>query len=130
IVSVIYALISMRTNGIFFLMITLAAGMICYGLAYRWSSVTGRDNGLVGIRRPEVVAESWQFYFLCVAAFVIVTIALRIFSRSPVGLVLRGLRDSESRMVSLGYQVAAYKFWAVLGSGIVAGLAGVLSVWQ
>lgn len=130
IVSMVYALISMRTNGIFFLMITLAAGMICYGLAYRWSAVTGGDNGLVGIRRPELVAESWQFYFLCVAAFVIVTIALRIFSHSPVGLVLRGLRDSESRMVSLGYQVAAYKFWAVLASGIVAGLAGVLSVWQ
>jgi len=129
-VSVVYALISMRTNGIFFLMITLAAGMICYGLAYRWSSVTGGDNGLVGIRRPEWVAESWQFYFLCVAAFVVVTIAVRIFSNSPVGLVLRGLRDSESRMVSLGYQVAAYKFWAVLASGLVAGLAGVLTVWQ
>lgn len=128
--SAIYALISMRTNGIFFLMITLAVGMIFYGLAYRWSSVTGGDNGLVGIRRPEPLAETWQFYFLCVGAFVVVTIGLRIFSASPVGLVLRGIRDSESRMTSLGYRVAAYKFWAVLGSGIVAGLAGVLTVWQ
>lgn len=128
--SALYGLISMRTNGIFFLMITLAVGMICYGLAYRWSSVTGGDNGLVGIRRPEPIAESWQFYFLCVAVFVLVTIALRVFSASPVGLVLRGIRDSESRMISLGYRVTAYKFWAVLGSGVVAGIAGVLTVWQ
>ncbi|GMA95876.1 hypothetical protein GCM10025881_27000 [Pseudolysinimonas kribbensis] len=42
--SVLYGLISMRTNGVFFLMVTLAAGMVCYGMAYRWSSVTGETT--------------------------------------------------------------------------------------
>src|SRR5690606_6382464 len=41
IVSALFGLVSMRTRGVFFLMVTLAAGMICYGLAYRWSAVTG-----------------------------------------------------------------------------------------
>jgi len=130
ITSVVYGLISMRTRGIFFLMVTLAAGMVCYGIAFRWSSVTGGDNGLTGISRPPGLAEYWQFYFFVLAIFVIVTIALVITSRSPFGLAMRGIRDSETRMRSLGYNVANYKFVAVFLSGVVAGIAGVLAVWQ
>ena len=130
ITSVIYGLISMRTRGIFFLMVTLAVGMVVYGMAYRWSSVTGGTNGIPGVRRPPLIAEYWQFYFLVLAVFVLITLALIVVSGSPFGLTLRGIRDSESRMVSLGYNVPAYKFGAMLLSGIVAGTAGVLAVWQ
>ena len=130
IASVVYALISMRTNGIYFLMVTLAAGMVFYGIAYRWSAVTGGDNGLSGIRRPVLLDEYWQYYFFVIVVFILVTLALVVVSRSPFGLALRGIRDSESRMRSIGYNIPAYKFVAVLLSGIVAGLAGVLLVWQ
>lgn len=128
--SIIYGLISMRTKGIFFLMVTLAAGMVCYGIAFRWSSVTGGDNGLTNISRPAGLTQYWQFYFFVLVVFVIVTAALVITSRSPFGLAMRGIRDSETRMRSLGYNVANYKFVAVFLSGIVAGIAGVLAVWQ
>lgn len=130
IASAIYGLISMRTNGVFFLMVTLAAGMVCFGMAYRWSSVTGGDNGLTGIRRPELIGEYWQFYFFVLLTFVLVTVALIRVSRSPFGLALRGIRDSESRMRSLGYNVPGYKFVGVMLSGVVAGIAGILLVWQ
>ncbi len=130
IASVLYGLISMRTNGVFFLMVTLAAGMVCYGMAYRWSSVTGGDNGLTGIRRPALLAEYWQYYFFVLVIFVLVTIALARVSSSPFGLTFRGIRDNAGRMRSLGYAVSAYKFSAMLLSGVVAGLAGVLLVWQ
>lgn len=130
ITSVIYGLISMRTRGISFLMVTLAAGVVVYGMAYRWSSVTGGTNGLPGIRRPEGVAEYWQFYFLVLVSFLVVTAALIVVGRSPFGLTLKGIRDGETRMVSLGYNVPLYKFGAMLVSGAVAGLAGVLAVWQ
>ncbi|GAA2071798.1 branched-chain amino acid ABC transporter permease [Pseudolysinimonas kribbensis] len=128
--SVLYGLISMRTNGVFFLMVTLAAGMVCYGMAYRWSSVTGGDNGLTGVRRPPVFAEYWQYYFFILAVFVLVTIALIRVSRSPFGLTVRGIRDNDARMRSLGYGISAYKFAAVVLSGVVAGIAGILLVWQ
>ncbi|WP_147915456.1 branched-chain amino acid ABC transporter permease [Ruania zhangjianzhongii] len=128
--SVIYGLISMRTKGIYFLMVTLAAGMVCYGVAFRWSSVTGGDNGLTGIRRPAAVAEYWQYYFLVLLMFVLTLLALMLVSRSPFGLVLRGVKDSDSRLRSLGYNIAAYKFTAIVLSGLVAGLAGVLTVWN
>src|SRR5690606_5937459 len=130
IASAIYGLISMRTNGVFFLMVTLAAGMVCFGMAYRWSSVTGGDNGLTGIRRPELIGEYWQFYFFVLAVFVLVTLALRRVSRSPFGLTLRGIRDSPSRMRSLGFNVSAYKLAAIIMSGFVAGVAGMLLVWH
>lgn len=130
ITSVVYGLVSMRTHGISFLMVTLAVGVVVYGVAYRWSSVTGGSNGLPGIRRPAGVAEYWQYYFLVLAAFVVVTLALIVVGRSPFGLTLKGIRDGEARMVSLGYNVPLYKFAAMLISGAVAGLAGMLAVWQ
>ncbi|MHA6695545.1 branched-chain amino acid ABC transporter permease [Homoserinimonas sp. A520] len=129
-VSAMFGLVSMRTHGVFFLMVTLAAGMICYGIAYRWSAVTGGDNGLSGIRRPETISDYWTFYFAVLAVFVVVTALLWVISRSPFGLVLRGIRDSESRMRSIGYSIAAYKFGAMMLSGLFAGTAGVLLVWR
>jgi branched-chain amino acid transport system permease protein len=129
-VSAVYAVTSMRTNGIFFLMVTLALGMLVFGLAYRLSKVTGGENGLRGVRRPEVFAQTWQFYYLCLAVLALAVLALWVIQRSPFGLVLRGIRDSESRMSSLGYSVPAYKFSAIMISGLVAGLAGLLAVWH
>lgn len=130
VVSLIYGLTAMRTNGIFFLMVTLALGMVIFGLTYRMSRITGGENGLSGIRRPEMIAPYWKFYFFTLAAFIIVTIALWIISNSPFGLTLRGIRDSESRMTALGYNVVVYKLWVMMLSGIPAGLAGVLMVWH
>jgi branched-chain amino acid transport system permease protein len=129
-VSAAYGLVTMRSRGIVFLMITLALGMIVYGLALKLATVTGGQNGLTGIRRPALVSEVWQFYLVCAVAFGIGTLTLRLVSRSPLGLSLRGVRESEHRMSSLGYRVAALKFAAVMVSGLVAGAAGVLAVWQ
>src|SRR6185503_5978297 len=120
----------MRSRGIVFLMITLALGMTVFGLAFKLASITGGQNGLTDIDRPALIAESWRFYLVCAAAFTIGTLVLRHVSRSPFGLSVRGVRESESRMSSLGYRVAAIKFGAVMVAGIVAGVAGILSVWQ
>ena len=128
--SLAYGLLSMRTNGIYFLMVTLAVGMVIYGLAYRLSSVTRGENGITGIKRPELLAEPWAFYLFVVAAFLVVTVGLLVVSRSPFGASLRGIRDSESRMRSLGYYVPAFKLGAFMISGTVASFAGLLSVWH
>lgn len=130
VVSLIYGLLSMRTNGIYFLMVTLAVGMLIYGLAFRFSSVTGGENGISGIQRPEWMASYWVFYYVVLVVFVALTAALWVVGNSPFGASLRGVRDSESRMRSLGYSVASYKLGAFMISGSVAGLAGLLSVWH
>lgn len=127
--SLVFGLTSMRTNGIFFLMVTLALGMVVFGLTYRMSQLTGGENGISGIRRPEMFSSYWMFYFLTLAVFLLVTALVLIATRSPFGNVLRGIRESESRMESLGYNIAAYKLGAMMISGFVAGVAGVLAVW-
>lgn len=129
-VSAVYAITTMRTRGIVFLMITLALGMIVFGLALRLASVTGGQNGLTGIARPDPLGDPTSFYVFTLAVFAIVLLGLGLLRRSPFGLSLRGVRDSESRMASLGYSVPAIKFWATMISGAIAGLAGVLIVWQ
>lgn len=129
-VTLAYGLLSMRTNGIYFLMVTLAVGMVVYGLAYRLSSVTRGENGISGIGRPEFLAEPWAFYLFVVASFAVTTGIIWVVTKSPFGATLRGIRDSESRMRSLGYYVPAYKLGAFMISGTVASFAGLLAVWH
>ena len=130
VVSAIYGLTAMRTNGLVFLMITLALGMVVYGLALKWSKVTGGQSGLTGIRRPDALVDPYAFYYFCLAVMATVLVLLAVVGRSPLGLTFRGVRDSESRMISLGYATPATKFAAMMLSGLVAGVAGVLAVWN
>jgi len=125
-----YGLTTMRTGGIVFLMITLALGMIVYGLVFRLASITGGQNGLTGIDRPQLLSGQGAFYVSTVAVFALILGLLWLIGRSPFGLMMRGVRDSESRMASLGYSAASIKFRAVVLSGLVAGVAGVLAVWH
>jgi len=131
-VSFIYGLLTMRTSGIYFLMVTLAIGMLIYGLAFRMSSVTGGDNGLLLVRPEWINARDnwWIFYYLVLALLIITTLVLWVVARSPFGASLRGVRDNEGRMRSLGYSVSGYKVAAFMISGFVAGISGVLGAWN
>jgi branched-chain amino acid transport system permease protein len=129
-VSVVYGVMTMRTNGIVFLMITLALGMIVFGLAQKTTSVTGGQNGLTGVRRPELVADPGAFYLLTFLALLVSLGATLAITRSSFGLILRGVRESEGRMSSLGYPVARLKFVAMVCAGLFAGCAGILAAWQ
>jgi len=132
VVSAIFGIVSMRTSGIYFMMVTLAAGMLVFGLAYSMSSITAADTG-ISVDRPGDLNSRfnyWQWYYLALAVFIVGTAILWVVSRSPFGASLRGIRDSESRMRSLGYNVAAYKVGAFMISGFVAGMAGVITLWN
>src|SRR5690625_3646733 len=129
-ISLIYGLLSMRTSGIYFLMVTLAVGMLIYGLAFRLSSVTAGENGISKVYRPEWMRETWIYYYVVLIAFVLATAALFLITKSAFGAGMRGLRDSESRMRSLGYNVPLYRLGAFMFSGTIAGLAGLLAVWH
>jgi branched-chain amino acid transport system permease protein len=128
-VSLVFGVMAMRTREVYFLMITLAQGMIVWGLTYRMAGITGGENGLRGILRPPAVASYWNYYYLCVAAFLVCFVLVWLITRSPLGLTLQGLRDSESRAVALGYNPALYKCYAFVISGFFATIAGVLHVY-
>lgn len=121
-----FAVIAIRTTGVYFLMVTLAEGMIVWGIAFRWSSVTGAENGIRGIPRPDLLAEYWQFYYFVLVVFVILAFIMYRFVNSPFGLTLKGIRESESRMRTLGYNTGLHKFIGFTATGFFAGVGGVL----
>ncbi len=125
-VTLIFAALAVRTNGVYFLLLTLALGMIVWGVCQRWTSVTGGENGLRGNARPAVLADPIVFYYFVLAVGVAATCVMWRFVRSPFGLSLKGIRESESRMRSLGYNTTWHVLIGFLFSGLMAGLAGVL----
>jgi len=124
--AVIFALLAIRTSGVYFLLLTLALGMIVWGMCLRWTSVTGGENGLRGVVAPAWLAHQPAFYFFILIVTALMTWLMWRFARSPFGLTLQGIRESESRMRALGYNVPLHLFIAFTVSGFFAGLAGAL----
>jgi len=129
----IYALLSLRSTGIGFIMITLALGEILWGLAYRWISLTGGDNGLSLKTRPAPfgfsLADANTFYYATLFVFLLSLGAMTIFVRSPLGAALMGTRDQPRRMNALGYHVWAIRFYACMFSGLLTAVSAVLFVY-
>jgi branched-chain amino acid transport system permease protein len=126
VLAAVFALLAIRTSGVYFLLLTLALGMIVWGVCLRWTGVTGGENGLRGSGRPAFIADHVSFYYLVLAIVAPLTWVIWRFVHSPFGLTLRGIRDSESRMRSLGYNVPLHLFIAFVASGFFAGIAGAL----
>ena len=128
--AALFGLVAIRATGTYFLMITLALGMVVWGLAFRWTSLTKGDNGVSGILRPVVngldLASPLPFFYLVLGAATAAWALLGLLVISPFGLGLKGIRESESRMRALGYNVWLHKYMAFVMSGTVAGFAGVL----
>lgn len=128
--AALFGLLAIRTLGMYFMMITLALSQILWGLANRWASVTGGFNGLPGIPRPfPAVDSTGRFYYLALAVFLAASLLMGFLVRSPFGLALQGIRDSESRMQMLGYNVWLHKYLAFVLCGLFAGLAGVVNAF-
>jgi len=129
----VFAVLSLRSTGIGFIMITLALGEIIWGLAYRWISITGGDNGINLHGRPEPFGISLDsttaFYYVTLIVFLLALAVMAIFVRSPLGAALMGTRDQPRRMNALGYHVWAIRFWACMFSGLLTAVSGVLFVY-
>lgn len=125
-VSLVFALLAVRTTGVYFLLLTLALGMVVWGICQRWTSVSGGENGIRGNARPALLADPSVFYYFVLVVGAVSTYAIWRFVRSPFGLSLKGIRESESRMRSLGYNTTRHLLLGFLFSGLVAGLSGVL----
>jgi branched-chain amino acid transport system permease protein len=129
--AALFGLLALRTRGSYFLMITLALSQVLWGIAFGWRSLTGGDDGLPGVPRPQH-ALPWSlsgdtpFYYFVLLIVVVSTLVLVRIVSSPFGHALRGIRESETRMSALGYNVWRYRFIAFVLAGAFAGLAGCL----
>jgi branched-chain amino acid transport system permease protein len=122
--------LSIRTAGIFFIMITLAFAQMFYYLAISLEAFGG-DNGMP-LKQPTVLAGAVDLsdprvlYWVSLGCVLAALLACRAVVTSPFGLALRGIRDNERRMQTLGYATQRYKLAAYALSGGICGLAGAL----
>jgi branched-chain amino acid transport system permease protein len=114
---------------VYFLMITLAFGQCVWGLAYRWNSMTGGDNGINLPGRPAFgiqLANDVTYFYVVFGFFVVSLLMLYVLVQSPFGRSLEGIREREVRMRILGYNTWLHKYIAFVIAGGFGGLAGVL----
>ena len=127
--AAVFGLFAIRASGVYFLMITLALGMCVWGLAYRWNSLTGGDNGINMRGRPKFgieLANDLTFFYVVLGFFIASFFALQLLVNSPFGKSLVGIRERELRMRILGYNTWLHKYIAFIIAGAFGGLAGVL----
>ncbi|HEX3441215.1 MAG TPA: branched-chain amino acid ABC transporter permease [Pseudolabrys sp.] len=124
--AALFGLLAIRTSGVYFLLLTLALGMLVWGVCLRWTSITGGENGLRGSVRPDWLNQNIVFYYAVLVVVAVATIAMWRLVNSPFGTALRGIKDSETRMRSLGYNVPLHLFLIFTISGFFAGIAGAL----
>jgi branched-chain amino acid transport system permease protein len=124
-------LVVSHVRDVYFLMITLAFGMVLWGVSYRWILVTGGDNGISGIPSLEAhaglpFAGAVPFYYVTLLVFLACGALMRLIVRSPFGLALRGIRENESRMRSLGFNTWLHCYLSYVIAGAFASVSGVM----
>ncbi|MGV8985862.1 MAG: branched-chain amino acid ABC transporter permease [Cypionkella sp.] len=131
--SALIGWISVRTEGIYTIMITLAIATATYYFTQQNVEIFNGHSGFSGLNAPVFWGVNWRdpvpFYFLCLGLSVLAFLAVLYGSRTTFGLTLQAIRDNPRRMRAVGYDVTAHKVFAWFLSGIIAGVAGVLLTW-
>ena len=133
-VSALYALVigalSLRTRGVYFIMITLAFAQMAYYVASGLARYGG-DDGLTVYKRSDFgglinLGNRVQFYYLCLFCLLAVVVLIWRIVNSRFGLVLQGLRSNEQRMQAIGFPSKRYKLACFVIAGMLCGLSGAL----
>ena len=121
--------VSLRTQGVYFIMITLAFAQMMYYLVVSFKAYGG-DDGMSLTARSRIgfldMSNDAHFYYVTLLACVAVLVLIARVLNARFGHVLQAIRENEVRMQSLGYAVFRYKLCAFVMSGALAGLAGAL----
>ena len=132
--STVVGVIILRRRGVYFSLLTLALAALSYTIAFRWSNVTGGEDGLGGLKRGSIGPfnlDNALTYYIVVAliGLTVLYVLLRIV-RSPFGHVLVAIRENQLRATFQGYPVERYKLGVFVISAVVTGLAGALTGFQ
>ena len=124
----------LRRRGVYFSLLTLALSALTYTVSFRWTEVTGGEDGLSGLKRgtigPIFLDDGITFYVLvAVIGLCVLYLLLRVV-RSPFGHVLVAIRENQLRATFQGYAIDRYKLAVFVLSAVVAGLAGALLGFQ
>jgi branched-chain amino acid transport system permease protein len=129
--AMVAAFLSHR-RGIYYALLTIAFGQVFWFLSIKWHTVTGGEDGLLDIPRPDLdlgvvsfgLGSNTALYFFVLAVFAAVVIGLWRLTQSPFGKVIMAIKQNEMRCGFIGYNVWLYKWSVFTLSAAIAGLAG------
>jgi branched-chain amino acid transport system permease protein len=124
--AAVFGFFTVQLSGVYFAMLTLAFAQIVWSIAFQWVTVTGGDNGILGVWPERWASSPSHFYWLSLAVAVLMVAALRIAVFSPFGFALRATRDSPLRSEAIGIDGKRIQWTAFVIAGAVAGVAGAL----
>jgi branched-chain amino acid transport system permease protein len=133
ILALLIGLISVRTGGIYTIMITLAIGVAFFYFTRQNYAIFNGHSGFAGLEPPVLLGINWRdplpFYYLSLAVAVLSYGAVLYVSRSTFGIALQAIRDNPRRMNALGFHVNLHRVVAHGFAGFIAALGGILYVW-
>ncbi|SFQ18736.1 branched-chain amino acid ABC transporter permease [Tranquillimonas alkanivorans] len=131
--GLLIGLVSVRTQGIYTLMITLAVAMAFYYLTLQNYDLFNGFTGFNNVEPPVILGldlgAPLPFYYLSAALAALCYFGVRHVVRTPFGLALQGVRDEPQRVRALGYNVALLRILAFGLAGAIAGVGGILNLW-
>jgi ABC-type branched-subunit amino acid transport system ATPase component/ABC-type branched-subunit amino acid transport system permease subunit len=132
--STVVGVLILRRRGVYFSLLTLALAALTYAVAFRWTEVTGGEDGLGGLERgaigPISLGTATAYYaVVALVAFAVLYVLLRV-TRSPFGHVLVAIRENQQRAAFQGYDIDRYKLAVFVLSAVVTALAGALTGFQ
>ncbi len=124
--AAVFGAVCLRAAGITFAMLTLACAQIAYAIVHQWYTVTGGDNGILGVWPAPALASPIRYYALAVLISAAAIAVLASVSGSCFGLSLRAARDHPVRCAALGIDVGRVQWLALVIAGFVGGIGGAL----
>jgi branched-chain amino acid transport system permease protein len=115
-----------QLSGVYFAMLTLAFAQIVWSIAFQWVTVTGGDNGILGVWPEPWAGSPSRLYWLSLGIAALAVTVLRVIVFSPFGFALRAVRDSPLRSEAIGINGKRMQWTAFVIAGTVAGIAGAL----
>ena len=123
VLALVVGAIILRRRGLYFSLLTLACSQIAFEIAFKWTSVTGGENGIQDVQRP-LFPSATGFHAFTLVVVLAVLWALWRTAHAPLGRLMQALRDNEQRVISLGYNTYLTKLIAVIIAGGVIGVGG------
>jgi branched-chain amino acid transport system permease protein len=128
--AMLFGWFCVRLSGVYLAMLTLAFAQIVWSIAFQWDDFTGGSNGLTGVWPADWLADKTAYYYATLALVALGVMALRRVLFSPFGYALRAGRDSPLRADAIGIHLQRVQWFAFIGAGAVAGLAGALFAYS
>ena len=128
--ALVVGYLCVQRSGLYFIMLTFALNQLFYFTAYQWTSVTGGEDGMPGVPRPEFFGIDFKdplvYYAFVSLLFLLSLFLMKKIVESPLGTILQAIRENEVRADAVGYAVPRFKLLAFVIGGAFSGAAGVL----